>query len=341
MLLAKQQSPSSSSSSLHHQRPFFINKYYFIRMLAVTTVVMILLVLHQSKRANSSADMAIELTSTTTTLPPNASPEKDWALNVTKHQRRVYSQRSQDGSLQYIFKNIGTLNRKFVEFGFSSNSMEVGTGPNTRLLWSQGWTGLLLDGSHENATINLQKLWIEPDTVVRELRKRGVTESTDYISVDFDSADCFAMEAIACELRPRVLTVEYNSNWPLEATIAHIGGKDYNWERDGDRLFGCGLGTHALIAQRCGYTIVDVIARLDNVMVRNDLLINTQVYPVENWRRYTKLPVHKPTRLQDQDKYLCDYRVYLETRIIADCIGEPVRQLLKRLNFSLGGAKAG
>jgi hypothetical protein len=47
-----------------------------------------------------------------------------WAMHVTKHQRQVHSQGTQDGSLEYIFSKIGQGARYFVEFGFSSPSYE-------------------------------------------------------------------------------------------------------------------------------------------------------------------------------------------------------------------------
>jgi hypothetical protein len=258
--------------------------------------------------------------------------DEDWALKVTQHQRKVYSQGAQDGSLEYIFRHIGVTNKKYVEFGFSNNDMEGGTGPNTRLLSAQGWSGVLLDGSHENPAINLSKLWILPETIVAELRKRGVENGTDYISIDMDSSDCFVMERVACELQPRVMTVEYNSNYPFEATIANVG-KDYMWKDD--RFYGCGIGVHGLIAEKCGYTIVDVIARLDVVLVRNDIFRDTKVHPMSHWKSFASLPFHYATRLEEQDKFLCDYSIYMKTRDLKTCMGKPVRDQLKRLNYDL------
>lgn len=258
--------------------------------------------------------------------------DADWALRVHDHQHSVYSQGKQDGALQYIFHHIGATNRLFVEFGFSNPTMEGGTGPNTRLLWEQGWKGWLFDGTYENPDIRLAKLWILPETIVGELWQRGVPNGTDYISIDIDSADCFVMEKVACEMQPRVLTVEYNCNYPLEATIANIG-KEYRWS-GADRAYGCGLGVHSLIAKKCGYVIVDVVRCLDVVLVRADLAGDTAVYPLEHWRPMTTIPFH-PNRHEETtyDRFLCEYPMYMRTGRLADCVGAPARQQLAALNY--------
>lgn len=253
----------------------------------------------------------------------------NWAMDVSRHQQKTLSQGGQDGSLAYIFSQIGITNKRYVEFGFNSKEYG-GTGPNTHLLWKQGWTGVLLDGQNENPAINLSKTWILPETIVSELHKRGVKDGTDYLSIDIDSADCFIMERIACEMKPRVMTVEYNPNYPLEATLANIG-KEYRWRSD--RYFGCGLGVHALIADKCGYVIVDVVAGLDVILVRKDLLGDSEYWPLEHWREFTNLNTHR-WKGPGNEKFICDYAVYMKTRNLEDCIGEPVTRQLNALQYS-------
>lgn len=160
---------------------------------------MLLFILSGAQQRNKS-----DLQLSTTITAAAAVSEADWAMDVTRHQKKIESQGGQDGSLEYVFSKIGTTNKFYVEFGFSNNVMEGGTGANTFNLYRNGWTGLLLDGGYANPKINLQKLWIKPETIVQELRSRGVPQGTDYVSVDIDSADCFVFREIACELQPRV-----------------------------------------------------------------------------------------------------------------------------------------
>lgn len=54
----------------------------------------------------------------------------------------MYSQNKEDGVLDYIFDNVGTTDKYYVEFG-TANGDEV----NTRKLYElSGWDGLLMDG---------------------------------------------------------------------------------------------------------------------------------------------------------------------------------------------------
>lgn len=130
------------------------------------------------------------------------------------------------------------------------------------------------------------------------------------------------------------MTVEYNSNFPLESTLANMGGS-YHWTSYYDRLYGCALGVHVLIAQECGYTIVDVILKLDVVLVRNDLLKHTKVHPIEHWRPFTNVNIHFPFRNQDVSKYMCDYEIYMKTHDFQECSGVAVKNQMERLNINL------
>jgi hypothetical protein len=148
-----------------------------------------------------------------------AAADPEWFRHVRQHAKRVSSQGQQDGALAYIFENIGLgpAGGYYVEFGFNTREQCSGTGPNTCELWRRGWRGLLLDGQNENATINLHKEWISARTIVSVFEKHGVPEEPDYVSIDIDSLDFYVMWAILASprYRPRVLSVEYNSNFAL------------------------------------------------------------------------------------------------------------------------------
>lgn len=126
--------------------------------------------------------------------------------------------------------------------------------------------------------------------------------------------------------------MEYNSNLPLESTLANMGG-DYMWNHF-DRIYGCALGAHVLIAEECGYSIVDVVPKLDVVLVRKDLLTGTRVPNVEHWRRFTQLPIHFPSRANEAPKYMCAYEIYQKTRDFATCSGKAVEEQMERLGIS-------
>lgn len=191
-------------------------------------------------------------------------PLRSWPLFTSNHQSNLTSQGGQDGALEYIFHHIGTTNKFYVEFGFDGNSFEGGGGSNTFHLYKRGWTGLLMDGNHENVSINLRKEFVSEDNIIGLFHKYEVVHEPDYVSVDMDSSDLWVAQKILTHIKPRVLTAEYNCNfhWPLAITHTNHG----TWQGYGDH--GASLGAYALLAQQTGYVIVDVVNGLDVIFVR-------------------------------------------------------------------------
>ena len=96
---------------------------------------------------------------------------------------RVTSQGGQDGVISSIFAAIGTTNKYFAEFGFNSDDWLSGSGANSYQLHVAGWKGLLLDGGHENAEMNLHKHWMLPHTMPALFDQYAVPRALDYLSV--------------------------------------------------------------------------------------------------------------------------------------------------------------
>lgn len=135
-------------------------------------------------------------------------------MRLREQERKVHSQTMQDGVLEAIFEHIGTTNKYYVEFGFDADSFEGSIGSNTRNLYGQGWTGLLMDGGYENASINLHKEFLTDRNIVELFDKYLVPRAPDYVSIDVDSCDIWILLQLTKAYRPRVITVEYNSNFP-------------------------------------------------------------------------------------------------------------------------------
>jgi hypothetical protein len=175
----------------------------------------------------------------------------------------------------------------------------------------------------------------------------GVPDEADYVSVDFDSADAWVFRAIASShLRPRVMTVEYNCNYPAEATLCNVGGS-YLWEKHKDRLYGSSLGAldSELVATEFGYTLVHLVWCLDAIFVRNDLLNSTavrghemRVEVIPGVGRVTGAHMNIAVKKENQGdivKHLCDYAVWKETGNMTACMGAPVLKQIKELNIQL------
>lgn len=250
--------------------------------------------------------------------------------NHASFYNRFKSQGSQDLYLYHIFNKIGTTNRFFVEFGFNEPSYTSGgSGANTWNLYDLGWRGLLLDGKHNNETINLHAHFLFANNVADVFRMYKVPHNFDFLSVDMDSHDLFVFEAILKEgYRPRVITTEFNSNYPLELDITLIDPTITNKiKREKTFKFKqCAWGASAsalrLVAERYGYSLIGRVGVLDLIWIQNSLLqVNWELPPFESFfegtlhTKYKKLGQLHHKRQTDPSifKRLMDYRTFMET----------------------------
>ena len=92
------------------------------------------------------------------------------------------SQADQARILNALFDAVGVTNRFYVEFaGYNTNALCSGSGSNTCELHRLGWQGLLLDGGHENASINLRLEMISSANIVHLFDKYHVPHEVDYV----------------------------------------------------------------------------------------------------------------------------------------------------------------
>ena len=130
---------------------------------------------------------------------------------------RGFSQFGADGILHKLFTDIGTTNKYFVEFG-----TQDGTQCNTRRLREAcGWSGLLMDGGHDNAAINLHREFITQGNILSLLAKYGVPKTFDLLSVDIDGNDFHVLKRILTVHVPRVIVVETNFQVLRSVTIKY------------------------------------------------------------------------------------------------------------------------
>ena len=237
-------------------------------------------------------------------------------LSDTKSQR---SQGAQDDYLGLIFEKIGTTNQFFVEFGFNEPSYTSGgSGANTWSLYDAGWRGLLLDGDRENAAINLHAHFLFQDNIAQILRKYKVPSDLDYLSCDMDSHDLFVLKAIlAAGFRPRVITTEYNANFPLGMSITQIDPTLKSAQSTGYTFdfkqcaWGASASALRSVASQFGYVLVGRIGYLDLVWLRDDLIDPSWNVPDFEWffRDADRLGQlhHQPQVSEDIYNYILDY----------------------------------
>ena len=238
----------------------------------------------------------------------------EWPLKIEKHAKRIFSQGNQDGVLQYIFQNIGTTNKSCVEFGFNSATLTGGSGPNVgNLVKNMGWNCLLLDGNYENKAINLHKAFLTSENLCDILASHNVPLEPDYVSIDVDSCDLWLFQALLTNYRPRVVSVEYNSHFPIGHAITFPNDPSLLYGKD--RVYGASLNALNMVATENKYKLVHVEKYLDAFFVREDLLTNCKCPPFQLFAKYTQLCAH-PACKTGKDQRMIDYSVWTKTKDI-------------------------
>ncbi|CAE7208991.1 unnamed protein product [Symbiodinium natans] len=246
---------------------------------------------------------------------------------VTTREPWMRSQGIQDLFIREIFQHIGVSSKYYVEFGYDAASFEqqAQCGPNTGALRDQGWTGLLLDGNHENASINLHKHFLFQNNIVDLFKKYKVPKDLGYLSVDMDSHDFFVLKSILNGgYRPALFTAEYNANYggkPIAITMLDptlpTGEVPKGFEF---KFSGCSWGASAyalnMLAEEHGYKLIGRVDILDLCFLRKDLISPDWEVPSFDWY----FQGGKGTRKMHQDQTdakildrMADYTTWRET----------------------------
>jgi hypothetical protein len=221
----------------------------------------------------------------------------DWIAGLRSKEARVCSQGGQDGVLAEIFANIGTENSPpfCVEFGFNSDSFRGGTGANVGNL----------------------------------VLYHGCPPRPDYVSIDVDSTDLWLMDAMLHDFRPRVLSCEYNCNFPIEFAITHPDAESLY--RGRFATYGASLKALHLVGRRHGYGLVHVVSKLDAFFVRDDLVAGHRVPDLEFFAEHTGMQMHRRVTDESDRQFLC-YETFLRTGgdvdAARDAAAEPAKQYL-------------
>lgn len=164
-------------------------------------------------------------------------------------ERREYSQNGEDGILEAIFAMIGTTNKFYVEFG-----AEDGIQTNTRYLMKRkGWTGLLMDGGHDDPTINLHKEFITVENIEGLFAKYGVPGEFDLLSVDIDGNDYWVWKAIV-NYRPRAVVIEYNAHLAPGESKTIPYDPTFSWDKTD--YYGASLAALKKLGEEKGYALL-------------------------------------------------------------------------------------
>ncbi|MBD3581587.1 hypothetical protein [Flavobacterium selenitireducens] len=194
---------------------------------------------------------------------------------------QVFSQRGEDGVIQYLISQIEIPNPIFVEFG-----VETYTESNTRfLLMNNNWSGLVLDGSKSNIDFIKQdfiywkydlvarQAFITTDNINAIISDYTKIEDIGLLSVDIDGNDYWVWESIEC-IKPRIVVCEYNSVFggDLKLSIPYKADFVRSAAHYSELYFGASLAAFCHLADKKGYDFVGTTkAGVNAYFVRKDL----------------------------------------------------------------------
>lgn len=138
--------------------------------------------------------------------------------SITDVEFKVYSQRGEDGILEWLINHLPISTYSFIEFG-----VEDYLESNTRfLLKNRNWKGLIIDANDKN--INLIKqddIYWHYDIIARQafitreninqiFIDHGFTDNIGVLSIDIDGNDYWVWKAIDV-ISPDIVICEYNA----------------------------------------------------------------------------------------------------------------------------------
>ena len=166
----------------------------------------------------------------------------------------------------------------------------------------------------DNPEINLHQEFVTSANIVNLFQKYGVPFEPDYVSIDIDSADLWVMKSIMGSYRPRVVSIEYNSNYGgFDGSLAHIDPSIMPTNDYAPPAFPytCFYGSsaasiHAAASREHHYKLVGAVHGLDLVFVRGDLW---PFDPMPLDKVTDRREVHAPMTIQ-QARGLIDYDIW-------------------------------
>jgi len=205
-------------------------------------------------------------------------PEYSDPLRLDRFGYRCYSQHDEDGIIQEIIRRQGKGPMTFVEFGVGD-----GLENNTLLLLKQGWRGLWIDASPENASAIRSRFETQIKTGQLSFLERMITRENinglidthfsgeiGLLSIDIDGNDYYVWEAIEV-VAPQIVVIEYNAKYPPPIKWSISYNPDHVW--DYSDYQGASLAALAELGNKKKYQLVGCNVNGTNAFfVRKDLL---------------------------------------------------------------------
>lgn len=206
--------------------------------------------------------------------------------DISKFEKKVFSQNGEDGVIQHIFKNIGFKSKIFVEFGYHMNENNT-----NNLIMENGCKGLCIDGNmpkgtHRQGDIFFHSEWITRGNI-NDIIGKYFKGDIDFLSIDVDGNDLYLLDTINV-VNPRVVCIEFCASIGKEHAATVVYRDDFDRHKAHPSGFYCNasLKANVNVMKKKGYKFVGCVAGLNAFFVRNDCEMNElkEVTCDEGWQ---------------------------------------------------------
>ena len=110
-----------------------------------------------------------------------------------------------------------------------------------------------------------------------------------------------ALDVLLSDYQPLLVSVEYNSHFPISEAITAPNNRDFTYE--GDRGYGASLRALDLVASKYNYSLLWVVSPLD-AFIRNDLIEDESTYnlPIFKMGGLYNVVHHSPLKDKENTK---------------------------------------
>jgi hypothetical protein len=178
--------------------------------------------------------------------------------------------------LAELLSRASATSRWFVEFG-----VEGGVEGNCVFLADVlGWSGLFMESDADagnelcrkyaaNPRVRTRRANVTVENVQKLFAEGQVPGEPDVLSIDVDGNDYWIWQALR-DYAPRLVVIEYNAQWPLDARWVQPYDPDRSWQ--GTDNYGASLGALRLLGEEKGYRLVHTELTGNNAFfVRGDI----------------------------------------------------------------------
>jgi hypothetical protein len=199
-------------------------------------------------------------------------------IKLNDYRASKYSQTGEDGILEKLFEVLNIKNGQFCEFGASDGFSYC----NTRKLREEGWGGVLIEGDptyvegmknnlRDFKNIEVLESFIsceDGETLDEILTSTQLNKDFDFLSIDIDGNDLWIWKSLK-KYDPKVIMVEYNSNYDPASSLCIKYDKDHRHQLDA--YYSATAGAYKKLADQKGYKLVGFTEGLNLVFCRKDI----------------------------------------------------------------------